>query len=73
MKYRKVEVEKFDGTKIPSDEPVFVLRAQDILAPLAVRYYADLVEGATANEKAAQQIRVFAKMMANWQKKKLPD
>jgi len=73
MKYRKVIVYKEDGTRIPEDEPVFVLRAQDILAPIAVRFYADLVQGATDDFRAAAQIRNVASLMAGWPTRKLPD
>jgi len=38
-KYGKVLVEK---KNIPEDEPVFVIRAQDILSGLILRYYAIL-------------------------------
>ncbi len=69
----KVSVLKEDGTFIPEDEPVFVLRAQDILAPIAVRFYADLVEGATGNWKKTEEIIEFADSMTNWPTRKLPD
>lgn len=73
MKYRKVVVEKEDGTKIPDDEPVFVLRAQDILAPIAVRFYAELVQGATGDYRKSIEIHNIASRMANWKPRKLPD
>lgn len=58
--------------KIPSDEPVFLLRAQDELACLAVAYYASLCEKAQAPETAAKA-RAHATRMAEWPKKKTPD
>jgi hypothetical protein len=73
MKYRKVIVEKEDGTRIPEDEPVFVLRAQDILAPIAVRFYAELVLGATDDFRKAVEIQNIASLMTGWKKRKLPD
>lgn len=73
MKYRKVIVEKEDGSMIPEDEPVFVLRAQDILAPIAVRFYAELVQGATDDFRKATEIKSFASLMTGWKKRKLPD
>lgn len=72
-KYRKVIVIKKDGSSIPEDEPVFVLRAQDILAPIAVNFYADLVQGATVNFEQAAQIRYIATLMAAWKPRKIPD
>lgn len=73
MKYRKVIVKKRDGTTIPEDEPVFVLRAQDILAPVAVRMYAFLVQMATGNSGQAREIEEFADSMMAWPNRKLPD
>lgn len=73
MKYKSIVVEKQDGTRIPEDEPVFVLRAQGILAPIAVRFYADLVQGATDGYIRASNIRAVASLMANWEPRKLPD
>ena len=72
MKYRTI-IEKADGTRIPDNEPVFILRAQDALAPIAVRFYADLVQGATDNRHVATEIRDVAALMASWQPRKLPD
>jgi len=72
-KYEGKIVKLSDGKPIPSEEPRFILRAQDVLAPIAVRYYADLIEGATGDFKSAQQIRTFAEIMANWRPRKLPD
>jgi hypothetical protein len=42
VKYR---VERTDGTPIPADEPVFVIRAQDAYALDAVAAYRRLVDG----------------------------
>jgi len=72
-KYKRVEVEKQDGTLLPKDEPVFVLRAQDILAPIAVDYYARLFELATGDAHHAHELRSFAKVMTAWHPRKLPD
>ena len=73
MKYQKITVEKKDGTFIPADEPVFLLRAQDILAPAAVDYYADLVESTTGDKLKAEGIRDIAEAMVSWTPRKLPD
>lgn len=72
-KYLIVDVQKADGTWIPDDEPVFILRAQDILAPIAVAYYADLYEAATGDFHHASEIRAFAQVMTTWSPRKLPD
>lgn len=71
-KYKRVIVEKQDGTLIPAEEPVFVLRAQDILAPLAVEYYAELVDRAIGGGIGAS-IRNISADMRNWKTRKWPD
>ena len=49
------------------DEPVFILRAQDILAPRVVVRWAHLAEQAgTAQDKVRGALEV-AKQMADWQ------
>lgn len=58
--------------KIPEDEPVFLLRAQDRLACKAVAYYASLCELEQAPEVAAKA-RAHADRMAEWPVKKTPD
>ena len=51
------------------DEPVFILRAQDILAPRVVVRWAHLAEQAgTAQDKVRGALEV-AKQMADWQAK----
>jgi hypothetical protein len=44
-KYGKVETEL---KKIPEGEPVFLLRGQDVLAPVAIEMYANLLRAAAA-------------------------
>jgi len=53
--------------KIPSNEPVFLLRAQDITAPLVVEFWADRAEkaGALPNIVAAARRQAFD--MKTWQ------
>ena len=58
--------------KIPADEPVFLLRAQDQFACMAVVYYARLCEQAQLFDIAAKA-RQHADRMAAWPKKKWPD
>ncbi len=72
-KYSEVHVVKADGTPIPDDEPVFVLRAQDILAPIAVHHYARLFYGATGDYHHSSEIHAFAQVMTTWEPRKLPD
>ena len=53
--------------KIPLDEPVFLLRAQDVYAPSTLRYYAKLLEE-DGNLEMADELRVHARQMVVWQK-----
>jgi hypothetical protein len=73
-KYGNVTLEK--RPLAPADEPCFVLRASDILSPIAIRAYADLVEAAVpgaAGKNMAYHIREQADGMAAWPGRKLPD
>jgi hypothetical protein len=53
--------------KIPEDEPVFLLRAQDAYAPSTLRHYAKLVEEG-GNPDMAEELRNHARQMVIWQK-----
>jgi hypothetical protein len=53
--------------KIPQDEPVFLLRAQDVHAPATLRYYATLLEEA-GDIEMAEELKVHARSMLVWQK-----
>ena len=57
---------------IPEDEPVFLLRAQDQFACIAVAYYAQLCASAQSPAIAAKAV-AHADLMAAWPKKKIPD
>ncbi|GAF83150.1 unnamed protein product [marine sediment metagenome] len=62
--------------KIPNDEPVFLLRAQDVTAATAVRIWADLqlLENPTpAGFVKCDKAREWAKEMDLWPKKKIAD
>lgn len=63
-----------DG-KIPADEPVFLLRAQDKFAPSTLRHYAKLLEE-DGNIEMSEELRAHARQMIVWQKSvkiKTPD
>jgi hypothetical protein len=49
------------------DEPVFILRAQDILAPRVVVRWAHLAEQAGTPQHKVQGALELAKQMADWQ------
>lgn len=78
------ESEKYNGRivdledLIPSDEPVFLIRAQDKLAGDVVRYYAKLYETLSIskginNLEKVNSIRKHARLMDGWTPKKLAD
>lgn len=58
------------------DEPVFVLRAQDMLAPEIVREWAYRAQAAGTPEEKVSEARRCADRMEDWQiqnSKKVPD
>jgi hypothetical protein len=52
---------------IPEDEPVFLLRAQDMLAPATVGFWADMAEQAGAEANIVQAARDHVRAMQRWQ------
>lgn len=61
---------------IPSSEPVFLLRAQDVLAPSLVREWADAAERVGAERNIVDAARKHAELMEEWQREfgcKVPD
>lgn len=63
--------------KVANDEPVFILRAQDQLAPCIVRAWADTAALAGVAPSKVAQARSLANQMELWQQErkrcKLPD
>ena len=65
----------------PEDEPLFLLRGQDVLAPWALRHYAgDIATSEAFGGKlspsqvdAIHHLEEFADRMAAWEPRKLPD
>lgn len=53
------------------DEPVFVLRAHDDLAPAAIRHWAAMAEGTHEPEKIGEAL-ALADEMEDWQKQNVP-
>jgi len=53
--------------KIPHDEPVFLLRAQDLVAPLVVEFWADRAEKSGALPNIVEAARRQAFDMRTWQ------
>jgi len=59
--------------KAQDDEPIFVLRAQDRLAPELVRRWADEAERAGCSSAKVIEARTVADAMERWPSRKLPD
>lgn len=62
--------------KIPEEEPVFLLRAQDVTAPDVVRYWASRAHAANAEPNIVMAALSQATKMEQWQKEhgnKIPD
>ena len=63
--YNKRIIDK--AGKIPEDEPVFLLRAQDIHAPDTLRFYAKLLQE-SGNVVMVEELLNHVKKMLLWQK-----
>jgi hypothetical protein len=70
-KYGKVKLEK--KLDVPDAEPLFVLRAQDKVAPGTVKFYASQYLRATGDDAGYKSILAQAEAMEKWPVKKLPD
>lgn len=58
---------------IPAQEPVFILRAQDILAPHCVSEWARLFQSMGGGVLKAEEARAVAEQMVKWGGRKFPD
>lgn len=59
--------------KIPFDEPVFLIRAQDVVGAEVVRYWARKAYAAGASDDIVKRAYDHANKMDVWSKKKTPD
>lgn len=57
--------------KIGEDEPVFLIRGQDVCAPAAIHAYADFAELAGADSAVCEATRRFAGYVKRWQQGEL--
>ena len=75
MKHARADYDRIQdpANKIPDDEPVFLLRAQDACAVQHVKDYADHIELRGASPEMVAMVREHAKKMEAWPTKKLPD
>ena len=66
-KYNDVDVEG-----IPEDEPIFVLRAQDVFAIATIKFYQELRES-SGDLGGANDLDHTISMFKSWKPKKIPD
>ena len=59
--------------KAAPDEPIFVLRAQDALAPMVVRYWATLARERGVGTAKLDEAEALAQLMEQWPTRKNPD
>lgn len=60
--------------RIPADEPIFTLRAQDLFAPALVRLWASLnALNPTCKPTKLKEARDIAEAMERWPTRKFPD
>jgi hypothetical protein len=59
--------------KADLDEPIFVLRGQDKLAPVAVRLWAELAAILNCGKEKVYEAREVANKMEIWYNRKYPD
>lgn len=61
---------------IPEDEPVFLLRAQDVVAPEVVSYWIELAKDSGALPNIIEAAKKHVGLMVEWQREhgmKIPD
>lgn len=63
-KYGKITTEKGD---IPEDEPVFLLRAQDVLAQEAIYYYYTLCVASGADPDHCEAVLAARSAFTSWE------
>lgn len=59
--------------KVPADEPVFVLRGQDILASHFVKRWASMLEDMNGPLAKIAEAKLVALEMKRWKPRKIPD
>lgn len=69
---RDAKYGEFHVRGIPKDEPVFLFRAQDMLAVLVLAHYRDLRE-ALGDHDAVARIEHQRRRFLTWKPRKLPD
>lgn len=75
VKYQNIHHEVDVGSFAPlgrKGEPLFVLRGQDLLAPVTVMFYAAM-RLANGDKKGARECERIAADMLRWSDRKMPD
>ena len=78
MKHARKDYDRFQDPehRIPEDEPVFLLRAHDMVAPRVVGYWVMVARNAGADVNILKAAEAHARDMVEWQQKhgaKIPD
>lgn len=75
MRHARADYERIQDPAglIPEEEPVFIIRGQDVVAGDAVRAWADLAEAVGADPALVERARTWAERMDAWPVKKAPD
>jgi hypothetical protein len=61
------------GSSFDPREPIFVLRAQDVLSAPIVRAWCEMAVVLGANPEKIKEARQIALAMEQWDRKKVPD
>lgn len=75
MKHARPDYERFQDPAglIPDDEPVFLIRGQDIIAADVLNFYADELDDKGGDVDMVEMVRKHATAMRLWRKHKMPD
>lgn len=71
MSKKQFETCRFD--KIPDNEPIFILRGQDALAPLVVEYWAELAAKMRVPAPKILEAHRCVQEMREFEPRRLPD
>lgn len=74
--YRGIQDSGEHPTTIGADEPVFLLRAKDQLAPSTLEFWAEELEQVGGDPATVSHVRAWANKMRRWQSEhgsKIPD
>lgn len=78
MKHARLDYQRIQDPsgKIPENEPVFLLRGQDKLAPELLLWWAAKLKLSGGDPEMAEMVKNHAQLMLDWQKEhgsKIPD